>query len=190
MMQLDRRIPMRLRAISLAAGILVSLAIAAAPAAAQVTTAAIEGVVTDSSGAVLAGVNVEISNVDTNLTRSLVTDNDGRFAALQLPPGRYSLTLKLSGFATVKLESVLATVGETVRVSPTMKPGTTETVNVTAESLAVDTARSAAASLLDETTVRSTPILGRKFEDLLTLTPGVSVVQGPDGDEITLDRKS
>ena len=176
---------MRLRAFSLGAGLIVSLAIAAAPAAAQVTTSAIEGVVTDSTGAVLAGVNVEISNVDTNLTRSLVTDNDGRFAALQLPPGRYSLTLKLSGFATVKLDSVLTTVGETVRVSPAMKPGTTETVNVTAGSLAVDTARTAAASLLDETTVRSTPILGRKFEDLLTLTPGVSIVQGPDGDEIT-----
>src|SRR5262249_52942884 len=116
---------------------------------------------------------------------SLVTDNDGRFAALQLPPGRYSLTLKLSGFATAKLDSVLATVGETVRVSPIMKPGTTETVNVTAGSLAVDTARSAAASLLDATTARSTPILGRKLEDLLTLTPGVSIVQGPDGDEIT-----
>jgi hypothetical protein len=176
---------MRLRAFSLGAGLIVSLAIAAAPAAAQVTTSAIEGVVTDSTGAVLAGVNVEISNVDTNLTRSLVTDNDGRFAALQLPPGRYSLTLKLSGFATVKLDSVLTTVGETVRVSPAMKPGTTETVNVTTGSLAVDTARTAAASLLDETTVRSTPILGRKFEDLLTLTPGVSIVQGPDGDEIT-----
>jgi len=176
---------MRLRAFSLGAGLIVSLAIAAAPAAAQVTTSAIEGVVTDSTGAVLTGVNVEISNVDTNLTRSLVTDNDGRFAALQLPPGRYSLTLKLSGFTTVKLDSVLTTVGETVRVSPAMKPGTTETVNVTAGSLAVDTARTAAASLLDETTVRSTPILGRKFEDLLTLTPGVSIVQGPDGDEIT-----
>ena len=176
---------MRLRAFSLGAGLIVSLAIAAAPAAAQVATSAIEGVVTDSSGAVLAGVNVEISNADTNLTRSLVTDNEGRFAALQLPPGRYSLTLKLSGFATVKLDSVLATVGETVRVSQTMKPGTTETINVTAGSLAVDTARTAAASLLDETTVQSTPILGRKFEDLLTLTPGVSIVQGPDGDEIT-----
>ena len=49
----------------------------------------------------------------------------------------------------------------------------------------VETTRAAVASTLDETTISSTPILGRKFEDLLTLTPGVSVVQGPDGDEIT-----
>ena len=78
------------------------------------------------------------------------------------------------------------TVGETVRLTPIMRvSGIAETVTVTTESRAVDTTRTAAASTLDETTIASTPILGRKFEDLLTLTPGVSVVQGPDGDEIT-----
>src|SRR6185503_9705196 len=45
--------------------------------------------------------------------------------------------------------------------------------------------RTEVSNTLNETTVSTTPILGRKFEDLLTLTPGVSVVQGPDGDEIT-----
>src|SRR5205823_12237328 len=73
-----------------------------------------------------------------------------------------------------------------VRLSPTMKvsgiaaPGT-----VTPTSPAVATTSTKGASTLDETTIESTPILGRKFEDLLTLTPGVSIVQGPDGDEIT-----
>ncbi|HKN58853.1 MAG TPA: carboxypeptidase regulatory-like domain-containing protein, partial [Gemmatimonadaceae bacterium] len=167
------------------AAAIVWLAIAA-PAAAQITTAAIEGTVTDSSGAVLPGVTVEIRNVDTNLTRSLVTDVNGRFAALQLPPGQYSVTLKLSGFATAVLEPVPVTVGEAVRLSPSMKvSGVAETVNVTAGSLAVDTTRTSAASTLNQNTIESTPILGRKFEDLLTLTPGVSIVQGPDGDEIT-----
>src|SRR4029453_12427434 len=56
---------------------------------------------------------------------------------------------------------------------------------VTTEAPVVDTTRTAAASTLDSTTIATTPILGRKFEDLLTLTPGVSIVQGPDGDEIT-----
>ena len=49
----------------------------------------------------------------------------------------------------------------------------------------METTRTASASTLNQTTIETTPILGRKFEDLLTLTPGVSVVQGPDGDEIT-----
>src|SRR4029450_3747990 len=49
----------------------------------------------------------------------------------------------------------------------------------------VDTTKTESSTTLNELAVSTTPILGRKFEDLLTLTPGVSVVQGPDGDEIT-----
>jgi len=157
-----------------------------AAAQSQITTGVVDGTVVDASGAVLPGVDVEVRNVDTNLARAFVTDRSGRFVALQLPPGRYSVTLKLSGFATLVQENVIVTVGETVRLSPAMKvSGIAETVTVTTQAPAVDTARTAAASTLDQTTVESTPILGRKFEDLLTLTPGVSIVQGPDGDEIT-----
>src|SRR5882762_9875332 len=167
--------------------VIVSLVLTAPLAAqSQITTGVIDGTVADASGAVLPGVDVEIRNVETNLTRTLTTDRDGRFVALQLPPGRYSVTLKLSGFATLVQENVIVTVGESVRLSPVMKlSGIAETVTVTTQSPAVETTRTAATSTLDETTIESTPILGRKFEDLLTLTPGVSIVQGPDGDEIT-----
>jgi hypothetical protein len=184
MMRVSKEIPMRaFRVLT----VVISLAVAAlASAQSQITTGVIDGTVIDPSGAVLPGVDVEVRNVETNLTRTLVTDRDGRFVALQLPPGRYTVTLKLSGFATTVQENVPVSVGQTVRLSPTMKvSGVAETVTVTMEAPTVDTARSAVANTLDETTIRSTPILGRKFEDLLTLTPGVSVVQGPDGDEIT-----
>src|SRR4029079_11428351 len=73
----------------------------------------------------------------------------------------------------------------TVPLNPMMKvSGVSETLTVTAQAPTVDTTNTASASTLDETTISNTPILGRKFEDLLTLTPGVSIVQGPDGDEI------
>ena len=62
--------------------------------------------------------------------------------------------------------------------------GVAETVTVIAAGRS-KSPRTASASTLNQIAVESTPILGRKFEDLLTLTPGVSVVQGPDGDEIT-----
>ncbi len=167
--------------------LVIALALAA-PAAAQtqITTGVIQGVVVDTSGGVLPGVDVEARNVDTNLTRNLVTARDGRFVVLQLPPGRYTLTFKLSGFATLVQENVMLTVGQAVVVNPVMKvSGIKETVTVSTQAATVETARTAAASTLNQTTVETTPILGRKFEDLLTLTPGVSVVQGPDGDEIT-----
>src|SRR5438067_5160923 len=176
---------MRTRHALLSAIVLLALVVPAA-AQTQITTGVIEGVIVDASAAVVPGVDVEVRNVDTNLTRALTTDRDGRFVALQLPPGRYTVTLKLSGFATLVQENVTVTVGETVRLSPVMKvSGLAETVTVTTTAAAVETTRTTAASTLDETTIESTPILGRKFEDLLTLTPGVSIVQGPDGDEIT-----
>ena len=157
----------------------------AGPARAQITTSAIEGVVKDTSGAVLPGVNVEVRNSDTNSSRTLTTDAGGRFSALQLPPGRYAVTLKLSGFSTMVLDNVIVSVGETASLTPTLKvSGVAETVTVTTASPAVEPSRTTASSTLDENTIRSIPILGRKFEDLLTLTPGVSIVQGPDGDEI------
>jgi carboxypeptidase family protein/TonB-dependent receptor-like protein len=176
-----------MRTVSVLLAALLSLMLPSSAAAqSQITTAAIEGVVADSSGAVLPGVTVELRNVDTNFTRTAVTDRDGRFVALQLPPGRYTVKFTLPGFATLVQENVNISVGESARVSPAMKlSGVAETVTVTTQVSTVETSRTAAASTLNEKTIETTPILGRKFEDLLTLTPGVSVVQGPDGDEIT-----
>jgi hypothetical protein len=157
-----------------------------ASAQTQITTGVIRGTVTDATGASLPGVTVEARNPDTNLARTQVTDTEGRFAFLQLPPGTYKVTFTLAGFATLVQENVVLTVGQTASLPVAMKvSGLSETVTVSSSTQVVDATRTAAANTLNELTVESTPILGRKFEDLLTLTPGVSVVQGPDGDEIT-----
>src|SRR4051812_31795017 len=105
---------MRTRQLALTLAVFLALS---GPAAAQmqIATSVIEGVVLDASGAVLPGADVEVRNVETNLTRTFVTDRDGRFVALQLPPGRYTVTFKLAGFATLVQENVLATIGEAAR---------------------------------------------------------------------------
>ena len=151
----------------------------------QITTGVIQGTVVDSSGGVLPGVDVAINNLQTNLSQNQMTDSGGRFAFRQLPPGRYNATFRLSGFSTVEQHDLELTVGQTVNLNLRLAVGNvTETVTVTGTPV-VETTRAAVASTLNEKTIESTPILGRKFEDLLTLTPGVSIVQGPDGDEIT-----
>ncbi len=151
----------------------------------QITTGVIQGTVSDPSGALVPGATVEARNLDTNLVRSLVTSADGRFVFLSLPPGRYTVTVTLQGFATHVQEDLTLTVGQSITLNPVLKvSGTAETVTVTGTS-AIDISRTEVSNTLNEQTVSTTPILGRKFEDLLTLTPGVSVVQGPDGDEIT-----
>jgi len=61
------------------------------------TTGTIQGTVTDTNGAIVPGANVEIKNLDTNLSRTLTTDEGGRFVALALPPGPYSVTVFQAG---------------------------------------------------------------------------------------------
>src|SRR5437764_11723517 len=151
----------------------------------QITTGTIQGTVTDANGAIVPGTSVEIKNLDTNLTRTLTTDEGGRFVALALPPGPYSVTVSKQGFATAVAEKLDLTVGQALNLPVAMKISQVqERVTITATPT-VDTVKTESSTTLNEITVNQTPILGRKFEDLLTLTPGVSIVQGPDGDEIT-----
>jgi hypothetical protein len=173
------------RRIALIVGIGLALAVPAW-AQTQITTGVIQGTVSDQSDALVPGAAVEVRNLDTNFVRALTTGDDGRFVFLQLPPGRYRVTVTLQGFATHVQEDIILTVGQSVNLSPLLKvSGAAETVTVTGASPIIDITRTEVSTTLNETTVSTTPILGRKFEDLLTLTAGVSIVQGPDGDEIT-----
>ena len=152
----------------------------------QITTGVIQGTVADTTGALLPGVTVETRNAGTNLARTVTTGTDGRFVFLQLPPGTYRLTFTLAGFATLVQEEVPVTVGQSVVLSVAMKVGgVAETVTVSTSTSVVESTRTGAATTINARTVEHIPNLGRKFEDLLSLTPGVSIVQGPDGDEIT-----
>src|SRR6185295_14209290 len=158
---------------------------AAVAAQTQITTGTIQGTVLDANGAAIPGAEISLKNIDTNFTRTTTSDEDGRFTAPQLPSGRYTVTITKAGFATTVVEKADLTVGQALNLPISVKVSSVqETVTITA-SPTVDTVKTESSTTINETTVNTTPILGRKFEDLLTLTPGVSVVQGPDGDEIT-----
>jgi hypothetical protein len=151
----------------------------------QITTGTIQGTVTDANGAAVPDADVEVKNLGTNATRTTATDEQGRFIVLSLQPGVYNVTVAKSGFATLVAEKAELTVGQALNLVLSMKVSQVqETVTVTAAPT-IDTTKTESSTTLNELAVSTTPILGRKFEDLLTLTPGVSVVQGPDGDEIT-----
>src|SRR5690349_22195804 len=151
---------------------------------AQITSGTVQGDVLDEKGGSVAGATVEAKNLDTNFTQTDTTNTDGHFAFLSLAPGRYTLTISKSGFATVLQQNVNLTVGQTLNIPVTMKVSSVaQQIDVT-DVPVVEVTKTESASTLNELTVSSTPVLGRKFEDLLTLTPGVSITQGPDGDEI------
>lgn len=150
----------------------------------QITTGVIQGTVQDEQGGAVPGANVEVRNVDTNYTRTLTTDTDGRFVFLQLQPGRYLLTVSKQGFATLIQENLQLTVGQTINLSLGVKVSRLEEKITITAAPTIDTVKTESSSTLNELSVGNLPVLGRKFEDLLTLTPGVSITQGPDGDEI------
>src|SRR5262249_28852993 len=153
----------------------------------QITTGVIQGTVFDEANAVVAGANVEVKNTDTNLTKNLQTDSDGRFVFLQLPSGCYTLTVSKQGYATLAQENLSLTVGQAINLNLNMKVRAgRERVKLTAAPT-IDTVRVESSSTINEIAIGRTPVLGRKFEDLLTLTPGVSITQGPDGDEINFN---
>src|SRR5712692_5291121 len=152
---------------------------------AQITAGTVQGDVLDEKGGSVPGAAVEAKNLDTNYVRSETTSADGHFAFLNLAPGRYTLTITKQGFATVLQQNVNLTVGQVISIPVSLKISAVATQIVVSDVPVVETTKTESSSTLNETTVGQTPILGRKFEDLLTLTPGVSVVQGPDGDEIT-----
>lgn len=151
----------------------------------QSTTGVIQGTVFDQSGAVLPAADVTATNVNTQAETTQKTDGDGRFAFLSLSPGKYSVTASKTGFSKLLQKDVVLTVGQALNLKLTLSvSATSEVVEVTGTPI-IETTQTASSTTLDERAVSETPILGRKFEDLLTLTPGVSIVQGPDGDEIS-----
>src|SRR5215470_9115845 len=154
---------------------------------AQITSGTVQGDVLDEKGGSVAGASVEAKNLDTNFTQTETTNTDGHFAFLSLAPGRYTLTISKSGFATVLQQNVNLTVGQTINIPVTMKVSSVATQVIVTDVPVVEVTKTESASTLDELSVATTPVLGRKFEDLLTLTPGVSITQGPDGDEININ---
>src|SRR5437588_1294535 len=153
----------------------------------QIAALTVQVDVLDEKGGSIAGATVEAKNLDTNFTQTETTNADGHFAFLSLAPGRYTLTISKQGFATVLQQNVNLTVGETINIPVTLKVSAVAQQIVVTDVPVVEVTKTESASTLDELTVSSTPVLSRKFEDLLTLTPGVAITQGPDGDEINFN---
>ncbi len=153
----------------------------------QITAGTVQGDVLDERGGSVAGTTVEAKNLATNFVQTDTTNADGHFAFLSLAPGRYTLTISKSGFATIVQENVNLTVGQTITLPVTMKVSSVAQQIVVTDVPVIETTKTESSSTLSELTVSATPVLGRKFEDLLTLTPGVAITQGPDGDEINFN---
>jgi hypothetical protein len=150
----------------------------------QATTGVVEGAVVSGEGKTLAGATVVLRNLGTNLKRSYVADDEGRFQAPLLPTGEYELTAELTGYVP-EASTIKVSVGASVVVNIVMWTAG-EVIEISGKGSALDR-RSAVSTSFDSKAVEGLPNNGRNFLGLMTLTPGVTVVQGPDGDEISVN---
>ncbi len=128
-------------------------------ALAQETRGSIAGRVSDNSGAVLPGVTVTVTNVGTNVSSVIVTNESGQYNALYLQPGTYSVTAELSGFRKYVNDTVGVRVGDKVVLDVTLEPGAiTEEVKVVAARPALETGSATMGQIIDSKLIGEIPL--------------------------------
>ncbi|HEX8180641.1 MAG TPA: carboxypeptidase regulatory-like domain-containing protein [Pyrinomonadaceae bacterium] len=139
-----------------------------------VTSATVSGRVADTHGAALAGATITAQNLDTNLTRTVVTDEEGRYRFAFLPVGSYQLTVDRSGFASLTIKLAL-TVGQALDLPLRLDAaGLAEIVNITSGVPVVEAGRTQVAETVLPREIDELPLNGRNYLDLALLAPGTS----------------
>jgi hypothetical protein len=137
--------------------------------------ASLTGRVVDSSGGALPGAAVTAINLDTGIRTAVVTNAEGHYTIPLLPPGRYSITVDLSGFRSQTRSGLTLDVQQTARFDFTLDVGAVaETVEV--RTPLVETQTSALGHVIDNTRIRDLPLNGRNPLELSRLTPGVTLL--------------
>ncbi len=165
---------MRLRVLVLLALFLV----AGAPVFGQATSGGVMGTVTDSSGAALPGVSVELVGPAMQGTRTAVTDSTGEFRFNNVPPGEgYKLTATLSGFAPVTKNINRIYLGQQGTIDITMRAAVAEAITVTAEAPLVDVTKTTTGVNVTASQYQTLPTV-RNFQALTAMAPGVTLEMG------------
>jgi outer membrane receptor protein involved in Fe transport len=138
-------------------------------------TGEIKGTVVDSSGAVVAGAAVTITDVQTGVSRVSTTNSDGIYDAPSIPVGQYKITFSKAGFRTLVREGLALQI-QTLAVDATLQVGTTtESIVVNAEASLVETETSDQHVNLSTEAIRTAPIVGTDWRAEMTqLIPGVN----------------
>ena len=158
---------------NLALGVAI-LAVMLAGAWGQNGTTSLHGVVTDTSGATIAGATATMVNVGQGLQRVAETSAGGEYDFSSLPPGNYTLTVEASGFRKYERKEIQLLVSSPATVNVTLDLGSsTQTVEVTVQAETLNTTDASLGIAFNENQVKGLPLDGRNVPDLLTLQPGV-----------------
>jgi Carboxypeptidase regulatory-like domain len=139
-------------------------------------TGSIQGVVRDPSQAAIAGAQLTIVNVETNLQYHATSGADGSYRILALPAGNYKLTASATGFRNFVESDVVVKVNDQLEINITMQVGSPqqEVINVEANAVQVQTESTQLGDVIDSKKMLALPLNGRSYIDLLGLQAGVA----------------
>ena len=153
-----------------------------APAWAQ-ATAQISGIVRDSSGGVLPGVDITATQTDTGLARTTVTNESGAYVLPNLPLGPYRLDATLSGFRSYGQTGIVLQVNSSPVINPIMELGAlSETVDVRADTTLVETRNSTVGAVMTNERILELPLNGRDVSELIMLAGGAVMTSAGRGE--------
>ena len=154
------------------------------PAVSQTTTSSIEGTVTDSNGALIAGAEVKASGTTLASERSVTANEEGFFRLTALPAGIYTLTVSHTGFAT-STSNIELTLNRVVTLTIQLQVGNLvgSVANVTSDAVPLLEPNASSTGLtVTPTHIKELPVNGRNYLDLLQLVPGVAIQRQSTGD--------
>ena len=161
--------------------VVLSLISAAGIGSAQVDTGSLAGMVKDASGAVLLGVTVTATNMDTGVATTAKTGQNGDYVITPLKIGRYSVSVERAGFRKEIRKDIALDVQQTIRLDFILQVGSvSETIDVSGAPPLLETESASLGDVIDSQQVEELPLNGRRYTDLATLTSGVAkIIEGP-----------
>jgi outer membrane receptor protein involved in Fe transport len=148
--------------------------IVSAPAWAQFETGNVVGTIKDSTGAVVPGAKVTLTNTQTGVTNEKTSDANGSYEFFTVRPGSYVITAEKQGFSIALVDNVTVTVGARQRVDLNMAVGAlTEKVEVSASAVLLQTDTSDRSQVITGEQTKALPLNGREYSALALLSPGV-----------------
>ena len=155
---------------------LIAVLLSPARATTQIDTGSIVGTVTDKTGGVLPGITVTVTQEDTAVAATAITNSVGQYTFSNLKVGRYAVAAELQGFKRAVRRDVALSVQDRLEVNFALEIGAiTEEVVVSGRAAPLQTQTADIGAIVDERTMRDLPLLGRRYAELALLTPGVVV---------------
>jgi hypothetical protein len=168
---------MQIRSLKLALVLLLVVCMGGAlPVCAQSTSSGtVAGTITDSSGAVVAGATVSLTDTATNATRTATTNATGRYYYADVTPGTYTVTVAKAGFSTAKAENEVVQVGLALTASLVLQVGGTNVVvEVSSVGNELQTMNATVGNTVPSIAIDNLPSIGRDVNTFIELQPGVS----------------